>query len=103
VIHRIVSGAGTSNALINEQVKGSLQPGGRVLMVYGELWPVIAVSWQKAVVSGTATISANHLQTLIALTERGALQPVIDSVLPFSEIVYAHRRVDSGHKVGASC
>jgi NADPH:quinone reductase-like Zn-dependent oxidoreductase len=83
------------------QVKGSLQPGGRVLMVYGELWPMIAASWQKAVVSGTATISAKHLQTLIALTERGALQPVIDSVLPFSEIVDAHRRVDSGHKVGS--
>jgi Zinc-binding dehydrogenase len=26
---------------------------------------------------------------------------VIDSVLPFSEIVDAHRRVDSGHKVGS--
>ena len=84
------------------RVKGSLEPGGRVLMVYGELWPTIAASWQKAVVSGTATISGqNHLQTLVALTERGALQPVIDSVLPFAQIVDAHRRVDSGHKVGS--
>ena len=40
------------------RVKGSLEPGGRVLMVYGELWPMIAASWQKAVVSGTATVSA---------------------------------------------
>ncbi len=83
------------------RVKGSLEPGGRVLMVYGELAPMIAASWQKAVISGTATISAQHLQTLIALTEQGALQPVIDSVLPFAQIVDAHRRVDSGHKVGS--
>jgi hypothetical protein len=26
---------------------------------------------------------------------------VIDSVLPFAQIVEAHRRVDSGHKVGS--
>ena len=83
------------------RVKASLEPGGRVLMVYGELWPMIAAAWQKEVISGTATISANHLETLLDLTERGALRPVIDSVLPFGEIVQAHRRVDSGHKVGS--
>ncbi len=49
------------------RVKGSLEPGGRVLMVYGELWPTIASSWQKAVVSGTATLSADHLETLIVV------------------------------------
>jgi NADPH:quinone reductase-like Zn-dependent oxidoreductase len=37
----------------------------------------------------------------MALAEQGALQPVIDSVLPFEQIVEAHRRVDSGHKVGS--
>ena len=84
-----------------QRVKGSLAPGGRVLMVIGDLWPMIAASWQKAVVRGTATISANHLQTLLALTEGGALRPVIDSVLPFDKIVHAHRRVDSGHKAGS--
>ena len=26
---------------------------------------------------------------------------MIDSVLPFAQIVDAHRRVDSGHKVGS--
>jgi NADPH:quinone reductase-like Zn-dependent oxidoreductase len=83
------------------RVKGSLEPGGRVLMVYGDLRPMIAASWQKAVVSGTATISANHLEALVGLTEQGALQPVIDSVLPFAQIVDAHHRVDSGHKVGS--
>jgi len=83
------------------RVKGSLEPRGRVLMVYGELWPTIAASWQKAVVTGTAKPSADHLRTLIDLAERGVLKPVVDSVLPFGRIVDAHRRVDSGHKVGS--
>jgi NADPH:quinone reductase-like Zn-dependent oxidoreductase len=72
-----------------------------VLMVYGDLWPTIAASWQKAVISGTAKLSADHFRTLVALTEQGAVRPVIDAVLPFAEIVEAHRRVDSGHKVGS--
>jgi NADPH:quinone reductase-like Zn-dependent oxidoreductase len=62
---------------------------------------MIASSWQKAVVGGTATISADHLETLLALAERGVIRPVIDSVVPFDQIVDAHRRVDSGHKVGS--
>jgi NADPH:quinone reductase-like Zn-dependent oxidoreductase len=83
------------------RVKSLLEPGGRVLMVYGDVWPTIAASWQKAVVGGTARLSADHLETLISLTEHGAVKPVIDSVLPFAQIVDAHRRVDSGHKVGS--
>jgi NADPH:quinone reductase-like Zn-dependent oxidoreductase len=83
------------------RVKGSLEPGGRLLMVYGDVWPTIAASWQQPVVGGTATLSADHLHTLIALAEQGAVRPVIDDVMPFTKIVHAHRRVDSGHKVGS--
>jgi NADPH:quinone reductase-like Zn-dependent oxidoreductase len=83
------------------RVKQLLKPGGRVLMVNGDLGPTIAASWQKAVVSGTAKISADHLENLMSLAEQGAIKPVIDSVLPFPQIVDAHRRVDSGHKVGS--
>jgi NADPH:quinone reductase-like Zn-dependent oxidoreductase len=83
------------------RVKHLLRPGGRVLMVYGDVWPTIAALWQKPVVGGTATLSADHLETLMTLTEQEALTPVIDSVLPFAQIVDAHRRVDSGHKVGS--
>jgi NADPH:quinone reductase-like Zn-dependent oxidoreductase len=83
------------------RIKGSLEPGGQVLMVYGELWPMIAASWQKAVIGGTARLSTDHLRTLTALVEQGAVRPVIDAVMPFAQIVDAHRRVDSGHKVGS--
>jgi NADPH:quinone reductase-like Zn-dependent oxidoreductase len=83
------------------RVKGSLRPGGRVLMVYGTLWPMVSASWQKAVIGGTASISAECLANLVSLAERGAIKPVIDAVMPFAQIVDAHRRVDSGHKVGS--
>jgi NADPH:quinone reductase-like Zn-dependent oxidoreductase len=83
------------------RVKGSLEPGGRFLMVIGDLWQMLAATRQKAVVGGTPSISADDYRTLMSLAERGELRPVIDSVLPFAQIVEAHRRVDSGHKVGS--
>jgi NADPH:quinone reductase-like Zn-dependent oxidoreductase len=86
------------------RVKGSLQPGGRFLMVVGDLWQMLAASWQKATISasrGDASASADHYRTLMSLAEQGVLKPVIDSVLPFAQIVEAHRLVDGGHKVGS--
>ena len=44
---------------------------------------------------------AESYRALLALAEGGELRPVIDSVLPFDQIVDAHRRVDTGHKVGS--
>jgi NADPH:quinone reductase-like Zn-dependent oxidoreductase len=86
------------------RVKGSLKPGGRFLMVIGDLWQMLAASRQKAVISGSendSSITADGYRTLMSLAEEGVLKPVIDSVLPVSQIVDAHRRVDSGHKVGS--
>jgi NADPH:quinone reductase-like Zn-dependent oxidoreductase len=86
------------------RVKGSLAPGGRFLMVIGDLWQMIAASRQKAVIGGTppdAATWAESYRALLTLAEGGELRPVIDSVLPFDQIVDAHRRVDTGHKVGS--
>ena len=46
-------------------------------------------------------MTADNYRTLMSLAEQGVLRPVIDSVLPFTEIVDAHRLVDGGHKVGS--
>jgi NADPH:quinone reductase-like Zn-dependent oxidoreductase len=86
------------------RVKGSLEPGGRFLMVIGDLWQTLAATRQKAVISPSqneSSITADTYGTLMSLAEQGVLKPVIDSVLPFEQIVEAHRRVDSGHKVGS--
>ena len=86
------------------RVKGSLEPGGRFLMVVGNLWQMLAATWQKATISaGTndSSVAADRYRNLMSLAEQGVLKPVIDSVLPFEQIVEAHRRVDGGHKVGS--
>lgn len=46
-------------------------------------------------------MTADGYRPLLTLAEQGVLKPVIDSVLPFDQIVEAHRRVDGGHKVGS--
>jgi NADPH:quinone reductase-like Zn-dependent oxidoreductase len=84
-----------------KRIKGSLEPGGRFLMVIGDLRQMLAAARQKATIGGTAKVTAERYRTLMSLAESGVLRPVIDSVMPFEEIVEAHRRVDSGHKVGS--
>ena len=44
---------------------------------------------------------AGELPLLVDLLESGAMVPVIDRVVPFADIVEAHRRVDGGHKAGS--
>lgn len=83
------------------RVKGSLEPGGRFLMVVGDLPQMVASLGQKATIGGSPPVTAESYRTLMSLAEEEKLKPVIDTVLPFAEIVEAHRRVDSGHKVGS--
>jgi NADPH:quinone reductase-like Zn-dependent oxidoreductase len=86
------------------RIKRSLTPDGRYLMVVGDLAQMIAAVWQKQVISaseGDSADAAGYYRTLLDLVASGALRPVIDSVLPFDQIAEAHRRVDSGHKVGS--
>jgi NADPH:quinone reductase-like Zn-dependent oxidoreductase len=86
------------------RVKGSLKPSGRFLMVIGDLWQMVSSVWQKSVISssrGSFSTAADCYGTLMKLAERGELRPVIDSVMPFEQIVEAYRRVDSDHKVGS--
>jgi NADPH:quinone reductase-like Zn-dependent oxidoreductase len=87
-----------------KRVKGSLAPGGRYLMVIGDLGQMIAALWQKATIGGNENdpaARAEALRTLLAGAADGSLRPVVDRVLPFQDIVEAYRRVDGGHKVGS--
>lgn len=83
------------------RIKDSLKPGGRFLMVIGNLGQMLAATRQKATIGGSEMSTAEGYRTLMALADRGVLRPVIDTVLPFEQIVDAHRRVDGGHKVGS--
>ena len=83
------------------RVRGSLAPDGRVLMVVGGLGSMVAGAVQKRVVGGSAPLNGDVFREVVDLGRRRVLEPVVDTVLPLDEIVAAHRRVDSGHKVGS--
>jgi len=86
------------------RVRHMLKPGGRFLMVIGDLWGMLTTPLHREIVptqdDGTSTTAAVYA-SLLEMAEEGTLRPVIDTVLPFEEIVAAHRRVDGGHKVGS--
>ncbi|HEY9365374.1 MAG TPA: NAD(P)-dependent alcohol dehydrogenase [Agromyces sp.] len=46
-------------------------------------------------------LKAAELALLVDLVEAGEFVPVIDRIVAFDDIVEAHRRVDTGHKVGS--
>lgn len=86
------------------KVKHLLKPGGRFLMVIGDLGQMLAARAQKAVISAgkeSEAINPGNYDLLLALVAQGTLKPVIDSVYPFEEIARAHARVDTGHKRGS--
>jgi NADPH:quinone reductase-like Zn-dependent oxidoreductase len=82
-----------------------LAPGGKFLMVTGDLFQTIAASWQKPVVASgrddSEAVNQAAYSELVALTAAGKLNPVVQTVLPFDRIVEAHRTVDGGHKRGS--
>jgi NADPH:quinone reductase-like Zn-dependent oxidoreductase len=86
------------------RVKGLLNPGGRFVMIFGGLGHMLSTARNKAVIQANDNKSMTTSETfnsLMSLAGDGVLKPVIDSVLPFGQIVDAHRRVDSGRKVGS--
>jgi NADPH:quinone reductase-like Zn-dependent oxidoreductase len=86
------------------RVRHLLVPGGRFLQVIGDLGEMIAGKFTRQVVGSgkdSDMVSAAVYGELLDLTARGALRPVIDTVLPFARIAEAHARVDSGRKRGS--
>lgn len=83
------------------RIEGSLAPGGRFLMVVGDLWQTIGAARRKNIVSGTPKDNGEAFRMLVGLVGSGELKPLIDEVFPFEQIAEAHRRVDTGHKVGS--
>lgn len=86
------------------KVKHLLNPGGRFLMVIGDLWQMMSSAWQKPVINADDNkdaFSSDRLERIVELAEAGAIKPVIGATFPFEEIAEAHRLVDTGHKVGS--
>lgn len=79
--------------------------GRRLLTDDGVLLLAVADLWQTLtsrgnVRSGSAPERPEDVALLLGLLDDGELRVVIDHVHPLDDIVAAHTRVDSGHKVG---
>ena len=86
------------------KAKRMLKPGGRFLMVVGDLFQMAAGFPRKDTILGTESDELAHLgswQQLLALALAGKIKPVTSRVLPFEQIADAYRLADSGHKVGS--
>lgn len=75
-----------------------LSPDGVLLLVAANLWEMLPP--RGNVKTGSAPERAEDIEHLLALMADGHLVAVTDRVLALEEIVAAHERVDSGHKVG---
>jgi hypothetical protein len=48
------------------RVKNSLKPGGRLLMVVGDLFQTVASTWQRATIGSTSKVSGEIYRTLMS-------------------------------------
>lgn len=78
--------------------KSLLNPNGRAGLMVGSLWEMLRM--HGSVKGGTATEKSEDIEFLLSLMERGTLKTVIDKTYSLEQIAEAHRRVDSGRKVG---
>ncbi|MFN8531119.1 MAG: NAD(P)-dependent alcohol dehydrogenase [Anaerolineae bacterium] len=82
-----------------------LNPQGAYLQAVADPALLIQMLWMskrsgKTLIGGTATPTAEALETLSQLAESRKLHPVIDRCYSLEQIVEAHRYVDQGHKKG---
>jgi NADPH:quinone reductase-like Zn-dependent oxidoreductase len=88
------------------RARSSLRPGGRFLMVIGDLKQMIQAGFQKNVVGSAAKESelftSEAYRLLLELADTGVLKPVIDTTFPLEKVAEAHALVDTGHKRGAA-
>ena len=85
--------------------KGSLRPGGRLLVVLGGLPDMLGSLWvnlttDKKVVAGVASVRPEEVRLLAELAQAKTFRPVIDRRYPLERIAEAHAYVDEGHKKG---
>jgi NADPH:quinone reductase-like Zn-dependent oxidoreductase len=86
------------------RVRHLLSPGGRFLMVIGDLPQMLATSFRDDVVGASqegAAFSARYYRLLMEMADAGELRAVIERSFPLEQIVDAHRLVDTGHKRGS--
>ena len=98
----IVDTAGTAPY---DRSKGSLNEGGRLLLILAGLPDMLPIPWvaltsSKKIIAGPAAERTEDLRFLAELAKAGAYKPVIDRRYPFEQMAEAHHYVDTGRKRG---
>jgi NADPH:quinone reductase-like Zn-dependent oxidoreductase len=86
------------------RVRHLLKPGGRFLMVIGDLPQMLTAGRRKDVVSASQAddaFSARNYRLLLDMAATGQIRAVIDRSFPLEHIIEAHHLVDTGHKRGS--
>ena len=92
----------TVGAVRFEDCVAALAPDGAFLNAVAPPLDMIRTRRQgRRIIAGTASERPDDLRQLAGMLESGALQPVIDGVHAFEDIVAAHARVDTKRKRGA--
>jgi NADPH:quinone reductase-like Zn-dependent oxidoreductase len=78
--------------------RGLLRSGGVLVLAVAGLWDNVRA--RGDVVAGSAPEHVEDFELLLRLVADGTLHVVHDQSFDLDHIVDAHRRVDSGHKVG---
>lgn len=88
-----------------ERVEPSIVAGGALVLVVADLKAILRASGQsrrskKRVTTTVGRYRAEDLAYLVSLAESGRYRAVIDRTVDLTEVVDAHRYVDTGHKKG---
>jgi NADPH:quinone reductase-like Zn-dependent oxidoreductase len=75
-----------------------LADGGKLLLAVGSLADTLRARGDVA--AGSSKERVVDIDLLLGLIEDGTLRTVIDGSFPLDDVVAAHRRVATGHKVG---
>lgn len=75
-----------------------LASGGKLLLAVGSLADTLRARGDVA--AGSSKERVVDIDLLLAMLGEGTLRTVVDESFPLDDIVAAHRRVDTGHKVG---
>lgn len=75
-----------------------LNPGGALILVAAGLWDTIRA--RGRVLAGSAPERSEDFALLLDLVARGELDPLVETVGGLDALPEAHRRIDTGRKVG---
>lgn len=77
-----------------------LSPTGRLILVTADLSEMLASTLRRRWITGTSKEDLTSMRRLVDMHRAGGYSPVVGPVLPFTQLVEAHRIAETFHKPG---